>query len=304
MKYFSMVALMVLSVSISACGPGQLFGPTLTPTPTSTPTATPTLTPTPSLTPTPTFTPTSTPTPVPGGPCDNPLVPLGGTRDQWMYRVFTADGETNFHISSLGVQDNGGNVVAMIEYSDIKKALTIQDSIICQAGAIVNYPLLVLNMLFSGTLDKYIDTYHESVDYAPNYQALLQSNWALDWQSGYLTENEASFKNPTGGPDLYVLFNTHIDVTFKLDNTWGPVTVPAGEFPHALKISQDYSVPVTFIDQASGGGSGDVLKINTTQWYEPYIGLVRAEISSASLQGTGSVPLESRLELLEFDPGN
>ena len=57
-------AVLVLAMGLlSGCGPGQLFGPTLTPTPTITPTFTLTFTPT--LTPTPqaTSTPTSTPLP-------------------------------------------------------------------------------------------------------------------------------------------------------------------------------------------------------------------------------------------------
>lgn len=53
----------VLVLVLSACGPGQIFGPTITPTPTdtSTPTFTPTFTST--FTPTETHTPTLTPTP-------------------------------------------------------------------------------------------------------------------------------------------------------------------------------------------------------------------------------------------------
>jgi hypothetical protein len=52
LKYIFFVA----GLGLSACGPGQVFGPTLTPTSTDTPTATytPTSTPTPSMTPTPT----------------------------------------------------------------------------------------------------------------------------------------------------------------------------------------------------------------------------------------------------------
>jgi hypothetical protein len=62
------LSLLAMSMVISACGPGQLFGPTLTPTPTntltstSTPTSTNTATPT--STPTPTMTRTATPTPI------------------------------------------------------------------------------------------------------------------------------------------------------------------------------------------------------------------------------------------------
>ncbi len=53
-----------VSMALTACGPGQLFGPTVTSTATITPTPTNTSTPTPTLTPTP-IPPTATPTPIP-----------------------------------------------------------------------------------------------------------------------------------------------------------------------------------------------------------------------------------------------
>lgn len=62
-KYILPVCL-VLSMALTACGPGQWFGPTITPTATITPTPTNTSTPTPSLTPTP-IPPTATATPIP-----------------------------------------------------------------------------------------------------------------------------------------------------------------------------------------------------------------------------------------------
>lgn len=52
-------------ILLSACGPGQVFGPTITPSSTTTPTPTPTSTSTPTSTPT--LTPTPTPTPIGGG---------------------------------------------------------------------------------------------------------------------------------------------------------------------------------------------------------------------------------------------
>lgn len=61
---------------VSGCGPGQLFGPTLTPTPTATSTPTPTATCTPTPTDTPTLTPTRTPTPTPTRtPTPTPIPP-------------------------------------------------------------------------------------------------------------------------------------------------------------------------------------------------------------------------------------
>lgn len=76
MPKFKIVLLLILfNLILSGCGPGQLFGPTLTPTPSPTSTLTPT--PTPTLTPTPTNTPlpTATPTPLPSlGIKDNDLI--------------------------------------------------------------------------------------------------------------------------------------------------------------------------------------------------------------------------------------
>jgi hypothetical protein len=66
-KLSTILLLLVSSTFLSACGPGQLFGPTLTPTPTNT--STPTLTPTPTITPSPTITLTATVTISPAPDC-------------------------------------------------------------------------------------------------------------------------------------------------------------------------------------------------------------------------------------------
>jgi len=219
-----------------------------------------------------------------------------------VYRVTTLSGESQFSLTSLGIQ-HGANIVALVEYSDQKNNLNITKSVICEAGAIVNYPLFVLNMLFSPFLDKYISAYHASGDYAPNYQSLIRDNWGLNWQSSYSTENEAYLGNPTGQADLYIPVDTQIDLYFSLNSARESVTVPAGDFQQALKMTQDVSLPVTLTTAGSGSGIGDSLKIEMTQWYEPYIGLLRAQITSATLNGSYNLPVESTLELVEFTPG-
>ncbi|MFZ2096530.1 MAG: hypothetical protein WAV05_07810, partial [Anaerolineales bacterium] len=60
---FFIVGLLAIGTGISSCGPGQLLGPTLTPTPTNTPVPTNTATATNTATPTNTPLPTSTPIP-------------------------------------------------------------------------------------------------------------------------------------------------------------------------------------------------------------------------------------------------
>jgi hypothetical protein len=286
---------LIASFLLVSCGPGQFIGPTLTlkPTLASTPTYTPTSTPT--------DTPTLTATPVPNGPCDNPLLPLR-KGNQWIYRVTTSSGESQFSIASLDIQ-NGANFVAQVEYIDQKNNLTITKSVICEDGAIVNFPLFVMNMLFSPYLDKYISVTHLSSDYAPNYQSLIQDNWVLNWQAGYLTENSAYIRNPSGQADLYIPYNTQIDLSFILNGLRDPIIVPAGSFTQTLKITQDVSLPVTLTTLGSESGTGDSLKISMTQWYEPYIGLVRANVTSAYLNGALNLPIESVLELVAFISG-
>ena len=83
-RFFLMLnVLLINALLLSACGVGQLFGPTPTPTATATSTSTPTLTPLPTSTSTPTRTPTptetSTPTPAPLG--------VTAKNDQWEVAV-------------------------------------------------------------------------------------------------------------------------------------------------------------------------------------------------------------------------
>jgi hypothetical protein len=108
-------------------------------------------------------------------------------------------------------------------------------------------------------------------------------------------------KSPFGPPDLIIGISSPIDIAFRMDGSHEAVTVPAGEFPQALKVSHDFTVSATL------GGSGGHLIIETTQWYEPYAGLVRAQLDKATLSTDlqkMSVPMKSILELIEFTPGN
>lgn len=73
------VSVLAFAFLLSACAPGQLLGPTITPTPTATNTPSPTPTNTPTLTPT--STPTLTPTPVPV--CNPDATVLGNVNEDF-----------------------------------------------------------------------------------------------------------------------------------------------------------------------------------------------------------------------------
>jgi len=64
------------------------------------------------------------------------------------------------------------------------------------------------------------------------------------------------------------------------------VTTPGGTLPARPENPPGFSLPVTFTAAGMGSGTARQPEISTTQWYEPYIGLVRAQITSASFQGS------------------
>lgn len=133
--------LILLSFSISACGPGQIFGPTITPTPTSTstPTQTPTSTPTPTSTSTPTPTSTSTPTPTStltatvqrtSTPSNTPIPISGlGVRTSEIVRSFTnlftfhEIADIDGYAVQEGITDDGFSVITLVGSPYLEKAV-------------------------------------------------------------------------------------------------------------------------------------------------------------------------------------
>jgi hypothetical protein len=283
----------ILVLILTACAPASVPSATPISTHTATNTEAPTITPSPTVTP--------SPTTVPNGPCDNPLVPLA-IGNNWTYRAKTEKGEKLYNLRALERQD-AGNVVMLVEFGDFHQS--IQEPVVCLNGVIEDLPLFVMDMLFSDYLDKPFNTYHDTGIYAPAYQTFVDNNWILNWEAKYLTEDAANIKNPMGGSDLVVLQSSPMDLSFQTDGSREPVTVPAGDFPAALKVSHTFNLTVTIT--LPTGGAGGLLTLNTTQWYEPYVGLVRAQLDSASLRmGTQefSIPMKSTVELEGWMPGN
>jgi hypothetical protein len=217
---------------------------------------------------------------------------------QWKYRVTTESGEREYTLKVLERVDSG-NVLMLVEFADQEKS--VRERVVCLDGAIEDFPLFVMDMLFADRLNKFMNTYHDRGLYAPAHTSLAENGWAQDWEVFYLTEDDAVIKSPFGPPDLIVGISSPIDIAFRMDGSREVVTVPAGEFPAALKVSHDFTLSATL------GASGGHLIIETTHWYEPYVGLVRAQLDKATLSTNGqelSIPMKSILELIEFTPGN
>jgi hypothetical protein len=278
------LALLFLLV-LTACTTTTPIPPTHTPTSTAIPTATATITP--------------TATPVPSGPCDSPFLPLT-TGNEWTYRVTSENGESLYSLKTLGRND-GGNIIIMVEFTNQKNNVTVVEPVVCMDGAVENFPLFVVSMHFADYLEKDFNTYHETGIYAPSYSTLVENDWSMKWNLEYLTEGVAQLKSPVDSQILSVVESSFINLSFEMDGTREETTVPAGTYPQALKVGYSFSFPVTLYLLTESTGS--TLTVNTTQWYEPYVGLIRARVDSSSMLIYGqeiNVPVTSTIELVEF----
>ncbi|MCA1900213.1 MAG: hypothetical protein LDL50_05845 [Chloroflexi bacterium] len=280
------VLLFLLLLALTACAPTATVQPALAPTDTPVPTATVAF----------------TPTPVPDGPCDNPLLPLT-PGSVWTYRVTTESGETFYTLKVLDRND-GANIVVRVEFTNQKTGAATIEPVVCLEGAIEDFPLFALDMHFSNYLARSFNTYHDSGLYAPDYQTLAGKDWSVAWDAKYLTEDYANIKNLMGGSDIVVAQSSFIDLAFEMNGTREAVSAPAGEYSQALKVVQRVSFPVTLT--LPTGGTGGILTLHTSQWYEPYVGLVRAQTERAALklnQQEIVIPVLNLIELTEFVKG-
>jgi hypothetical protein len=141
---------------------------------------------------------------------------------------------------------------------------------------------------------------------APNEAAFRSTNWALSWSSNYLVSGSGMVNFRERDFDL-VLNSSPMTMTCQTlgagESAFETVTVQAGTFK-ALKV----------VCTGQGQGSGTVngspitglIRAQSTQWFTPYLGLVKMQSDYASIDVFGiTIPLDtsnitSRIELKGF----
>lgn len=280
----------IFMILLSACG-GQQVPPA------------PTLTPSPTIPPTPTAIPsTPTPTPGPAGLCANVLNPLLPD-SRWVYAASDTTKPWTIEIIVTGV-DQQANVVAHIQIWDMNGKV-IEDNTICDQGALQNFPLIFASMLLSDYMDGVLNTYNVSGVYAPSYETLVENNWLYSWDLVEMLEDEVAVTQSAIPNIVYMTKLMNITVHSDIVPEREALTVPAGTFPQSMKVSQEIIFPVS-VWTASSSMMGE-LTLQATQWYEPYIGLLKMQVDSASISFVEGVdvPLTigSAITLTEFTQG-
>ncbi len=287
-----------------------LSSPTATPTATPAPTETPPPlppTPTPTLPPSPASLPAGVlvpPPPAESGPCANVLYPLV-VGNQWIYEL-TSEGET--YQISLTVSQVEGNE-ATLNTLNIGTGIMTETIVTCDDGAILNFPILMLDFLL-GEVDGSLEIEHIDGVFAPSYQTLDAHSWDYAWTGNYaatgLIEIDDEGDVITGRLDespLVMEWHTLGVGEATLDS----VTVIAGEFPEAIKLQRKITIDVDAQIESEGEtmALAATLIVETSLWFEPNQGLLKQEVDQASIAVGGiSFPiiLDGVIELVEFRP--
>jgi hypothetical protein len=225
--------------------------------------------------------------------------------NEWLYQSTGADGASRQKVTIGEVGEDRAEIVMV----DPDTGKTVRDVIFCTQGNIENFPIIVTSMLLADYVESVLNTYHTTGVYAPSYSTLAQNGWTYSWVTEYLSEEAVLVKFPGTTLLAYLSPNAIFKYQWQIENIHAAVTVPAGSYPQALKVSQNWQTSITLmgLPDVQASGVGGVLSMETIQWYEPYVGLLKAQVASATVwvPGVLEVPLTFGrvIELMSFTPG-
>jgi hypothetical protein len=235
------------------------------------------------------------------GPCDNVLYPFFFGA-HWVYQIDKQDGSaiTKFGLTVVKVADSQ----ATIDSLDMSTGITTQITADCDNGAIRNFPIISQNMLIGNTVASDFDMEYVGGLFAPAQSAFIDNDWLYNWTAEYIVSG--TIQAQVEGETLsIVLQDTPLHMTWQTagsgDAAFEPITVPAGSFERALKIENVISMDISLT--LAGLPVNGKLTLRSTQWFEPFTGLLKAQIDSGEVSALGvniPVAVKGTVELVEY----
>jgi len=223
------------------------------------------------------------------GPCDNILYPLNPGND-WTYatEIVGEDGQPETSQYSWSVSESTSSSVTLGTLFK-ESGVVLNAEVICKDGAIVDFPMSQLNMVF-GDVEGDIVYAFKSGTFMPSEQEFEAQDWTNTWDtnveaSGVITAN---FE----GESMTInLASSPISMNWEVIGTGQGVEVPAGSFTNAVLVNQDLTFDINSLSITMEGQSFDIattIKINSDMWFEPHVGLLRTEVKSMTMDLFGS----------------
>ena len=241
--------------------------------------------------------PTETPPAAEENACYNVFYPLVPGQ-QMIYKTTSPEGDIKTGLTVSSVEGN----FATVDMLNMSTGIISQTTVECEDGAIKNSPAISMGTLmddmFSGSLDiDYVSGY-----IAPNEETLIANDWKMSWESEYTMNGELTVTED-GETVTITIADSPVLMTWETVDTGQKITVEAGTYENTVKVTREMSMDITL--STNGIQIDSTLLIESTHWFEPYIGQVKMEVTEVSVKMQGMtfpVDLSETMELVEFRP--
>lgn len=240
-------------------------------------------------------------TPQSYGPCDNILYPFFFGA-HWIYQTSGADGNPGRRIGLTVTKVEQAQ--ATIHAADLSSGVVAELVAACQDGAITNFPVLQQDLLIGDLLASDISLVHHNGLFAPTAATFEESAWDLQWSVDLSISG--TIEAQVGGKTVPItLTDTPVHISWQTagagDAAFEAVSVPAGSFPRALRVNGTATLDLSL--EIEGVTLPGALTLMFTQWFEPYIGLLKMQVDGGEFTSLGLIRLpvsvNGSLELVE-----
>lgn len=241
----------------------------------------------------------SAPPPGTGG-CTNVFYPM--VKDQqWVYEITSAEETSRLGLTVSEV----GDELATVDMLAYETGVTTSADVVCEDGAIINFPTMMLGFLF-GDVDGEIELEHIEGVYSPSHAVLEENEWEYEWETDYVASGVLTAV-ADGESFSATLSDSPVHMEWETEGEQETVEVEAGTFEDALVVERktEFDAALTLESDGETLSLEGTVILETKMWFMPFEGLVKQEVTRTQLKlGMATFPVESdgNIELVEFYP--
>ncbi len=245
-------------------------------------------------------------------PCYNIFYPLS-PGNQWVYKINSAENVETATPDPNDTYDQIGITVTTIDGNqakldalDLSSGVITQTVVECDNGAIKNFPLLTLSLIFGDQANGAAQIDYQNGVFMPSETELMDKNWVHSWSGDYVLKGNFTAQDDED-QIVFTISDSPMNLKWESKGIRESVEVPAGIFPDAVRVDRETEMNISI--QLNSGTDAmkfdGVLTFENTLWYQPNVGLLKEEVHSANISYRGMtfpVVVTGDLELQEFRP--